>query len=184
MSSNILDFIRKNEFNEFFIDLMVYCIDNNINFINKYNFPYDDIIEYIVIFKDVIKEMIKFIHENDDYSFDNFEYFMKNVKVDSFTINKDLNKDDIYKFHQCLISNLEKLLMIKNSIMESNNNVSSFKVNVDQVLSTDKIKNANFYTCQLEINKINCSKRKLYEFTSEELDIFLNELKEIYSNLK
>lgn len=184
MSSNILDFIRQNDFCEFFIDLMVYHIDNNISFINKYEMNQDNILEYILILKDVIKEMIKFMHDNSDYSYESFSTFFTNLHIDNFPNPKNLNNEDINKFHQCFISNLEKLLMIKNSLQKTNNNISSFKVNVDQVFSTDKIKNANFFTCQLEIQKKNTNKRTLFEFTNDELDIFLNDIKEIYSSLK
>lgn len=185
-----LDFIKSSElkFTDFFINSILYKIDNDEQYLQEFNnqefsnnVTKSSIIQYN---NKVIEFLIKFTYSSEAIDLESMKSFILREK-------SDLDNKVLEELHPLYLANLDKFVLLKNKISSciNENQIINYKLNIDidyshqNMMNVDKAKAIVEFITNTNNSTIDCKERNLYELSSDELDDFLNNLREIYANI-
>lgn len=166
---------------EFINDYILYCLDISNAFDSD---TYANVRQYIFDFMVGCDKYLKFFMfylslGQERFTKENFteliekEFQLSNPQLDEF-------------FYGMLLSNLDKLLMLKNKRASEfdSNEMKNYRVNIQMDLGHSSISNIdNDFKLLLKFTKQNDSK-DIFEVKEEEIDPLINKLKDIYCQIK
>ena len=166
---------------EFINDYILYCLDISNAFDSD---TYANVRQYIFDFMVGCDKYLNFFmfylsQGQERFTKENFseliekEFQLSNPQLDEF-------------FYGMLLSNLDKLLMLKNKRASEfdSNEMKNFRVNIQMDLGHSSISNIdNEFKLLLKFTKQNDSK-DIFEVKEEEIDPLINKLKDIYCQIK
>ena len=166
---------------EFINDYILYCLDISNAFdsdtyanVRQYIFDFmvgcDKYLNFFMFYLSLGQE--RFTKENFTELIEK-EFQLSNPQLDEF-------------FYGMLLSNLDKLLMLKNKRASEfdSNEMKNYRVNIQMDLGHSSISNIdNEFKLLLKFTKQNDSK-DIFEVKEEEIDPLINKLKDIYCQIK
>lgn len=166
---------------EFINDYILYCLDISNAFDSD---TYANVRQYIFDFMVGCDKYLNFFmfylsQGQERFTKENFteliekEFQLSNPQLDEF-------------FYGMLLSNLDKLLMLKNKRASEfdSNEMKNYRVNIQMDLGHSSISNIdNEFKLLLKFTKQNDSK-DIFEVKEEEIDPLINKLKDIYCQIK
>jgi hypothetical protein len=187
-------FIQTNEFEEFFINSLLYAIEKDNTYLkNDYNKLGDDLFFKLreINYK-IIEILAEFTHTAKSLKIESLIEFIKDSNFSRYTNIWDI-------IHPLFIANLDKFVLLKcsKSMEISLNEIVNYKLNIDVVyshenmLKVDKAKavmelftnksTTNIKTLDKQENSLN--ERNIYELGLEDLENLIAGLKELYANI-
>lgn len=166
---------------EFINDYILYCLDISNAFESD---TYANVRQYIFDFMVGCDKYLNFFmfylsQGQERFTKDNFtdliekEFQLSNPQLDEF-------------FYGIVLSNLDKLLMLKNKRASEfdSNEMKNYRVNIQMDFGHSSISNIdNEFKLLLKFTKQNDSK-DIFEVKEEEIDPLINKLKDIYCQIK
>ena len=166
---------------EFINDYILYCLDISNAFEND---TYANVRQYIFDFMVGCDKYLNFFmfylsQGQERFTKENFtdliekEFQLSNPQLDEF-------------FYGIVLSNLDKLLMLKNKRASEfdSNEMKNYRVNIQMDFGHSSISNIdNEFKLLLKFTKQNDSK-DIFEVKEEEIDPLINKLKDIYCQIK
>ena len=166
---------------EFINDYILYCLDISNAFESD---TYANVRQYILDFMVGCDKYLNFFmfylsQGQERFTKENFtdliekEFQLSNPQLDEF-------------FYGIVLSNLDKLLMLKNKRASEfdSNEMKNYRVNIQMDLGHSSISNIdNDFKLLLKFTKQNDSK-DIFEVKEEEIDPLINKLKDIYCQIK
>lgn len=168
-----LAFSKTNSFPSFFVDSVVFQIEEDSEHYKHYFEGLPDIFEIREAHLKVVDLLLQFTFKSKDLSLEQLKLYS----------NNDVSEQVLTVVYPYYLANLDKFVLLKSKIKQDlrPNEIHDYKINIQTVLTHQNINKLDRPSAVLEINSGNGS--SIFEFNEDELQRFTEDLKLVYAKL-